>query len=119
MGASEWAGRMCMRLEEEFDITEDRALRFTTLVRLLRGGEYGNVFGAHGSERHRECKTRLIDNLDKSLRKQPGDTVEQRWNNLMDELGCQERADEGVYLVPWEDHDADDWQNPGVTRSRQ
>lgn len=118
MGASDWAGRMCMRLEEEFGISDDRALRFTTLVRLLRGEEYENVFGEYGSERHQRLQERLIDDLDKSLREQPGDTIEERWNNLMDELNCQSRADKGVYLIPWEEHDADDWQNPGVSRSR-
>ena len=58
------------------------------------------------------------DPINKSLLEQPGDTIEERWNNLMDELNCQSRADKGVYLILWEEHDADDWQNPGVTRSR-
>ena len=107
-----------MRLEEEFGISDDRALRITTLVRLLRGEGYEDVFGEYGSERHQKLQEQLIDNLDKSLLKQSGDTIEVRWNNLMDELDCQSRADEGVYLIPWEEHDVDDCQNPGVTRSR-
>ncbi|WP_254824888.1 hypothetical protein [Haloglomus halophilum] len=118
MGASDWAGRMCIRLEEEFEVSEDRALRITTLVRLLRGEGYEDVFGEHGSDRHQRLQKRLIDDLDKSLHEQPGDTIEERWNNLMDELNCQSRADKGVYLISWEEHDADGWQNPGVTRSR-
>lgn len=100
MGASDWAGRMCMRLEEEFNISEDRALRITTLVRLLRGEGYGDVFGEYGSERHQKLQEQLIDELDKSLLKQSGNTIEERWNNLMDELDCQSRADNGVYLIP-------------------
>jgi hypothetical protein len=75
MGASDWAGRMCMRLEEEFEISDDRALRFTTLVRLLRGGGYEDVFGEYGTDRHQRLQKRLIDDLDKSLRDQPGDTI--------------------------------------------
>ena len=35
---------MCMRLEEEFGVGKDRALRITTLVRLLRGEGYEDVF---------------------------------------------------------------------------
>lgn len=54
MGASDWTGRMSMRLEEEFDISKDRALRITRLVRLLRGEEYEDVFGEYGSERHQK-----------------------------------------------------------------
>lgn len=109
---------MCMRLEEEFDISEDRALRITTLVRLLRGEGYEDVFGEYGSERHQKLQEQLIDELDKSLLEQSGNTIEERWNNLMDELDCQSRADNGVYLIPWEEHNTDDWQNPGVARSR-
>ena len=56
MGASDWAGRMCMRLEEEFNISEDRALRITTLVRLLRGEGYEGVFGEYGSERYQKLQ---------------------------------------------------------------
>jgi len=119
MGASDWAGRMCIRLEEEFGVSEDRALRITTLVRLLRGEGYEDVFGEYGSDRQQRLKKQLIDDLDRSLHEQPGNTIEERWNNLMDELNCQSRADKGVYLIPWEEHDADDWQDPGVTRSRR
>jgi hypothetical protein len=36
----------------------------------------------------------------------------------MDELDCPTRAEKGVYLVPWEDHEADDWQQPGVSQTR-
>ncbi len=96
MGASDWAGRMCMQLEEEFGVSEDRALRITTLVRLLRGEGYEGVFGEYGTERHEQVQKQLIDDLDKSLREQPGDTIEERWNSLMDELDCQSRADKGV-----------------------
>jgi len=77
---------MCMRLEEEFDISEDRALRITTLVRLFRGEGYEDVFGEYGSERHQKIQEQLIDELDKSLLEQSGNTIEERWNNLMDEL---------------------------------
>ena len=116
MGASDWAGRMSMRLEDQFDICDDRALRFTTLVRYFVSGEgYEDVMGPHNTDRHRRLEERLIDDLDESLREQPGESVEARWNNLMDELDCQARAEKGVYLVPWEEHDADNWQNPGVT----
>jgi len=118
MGASDWAGRMCDRLKETFDVCDDRALRLPTLVRYMRGEGYDDVFGEHGSDRHRRLKERLIDNLDDSLREQPGETIEQRWNNLMDELDCQERAEKGVYLIPWDEHDTDDWQKPGVVSSR-
>jgi hypothetical protein len=85
MGASDWAGRMCRELEERFDVCDDRALRVTTLVWMLRGADgYEEVSGPHGSDRHRRHKTRLIDRLDKSLQEQPGEMIEDRWNNLMD-----------------------------------
>ncbi|WP_233735733.1 hypothetical protein [Halonotius aquaticus] len=100
MGASDWAGRMCMRLEEKFAINEDRVLRITTLVRLLRGEGYEDIFVEYGSNRHQKLQEQLIDELDKSLLKQSGNTIEERWNNLMDELNCQSRADKGVYLIP-------------------
>jgi hypothetical protein len=110
---------MCQKLERTFDICPDRALRLTTMVRLLRGAEgYESVFGVHDSDRHDRLKKQLIDNLDESLEAQPSETVEARWNNLMDELDCPSRADKGVYLVPWGDHDADDWQQPGVSQAR-
>ena len=32
--------------------------------------------------------------------RQSGDTIEERWNNLMDEWDCQSRADNGVYSSP-------------------
>lgn len=86
MGASDWVDGMCMRLEEEFGVSEDRVLRITTLVRLLRGEGYEDVFGEYGSERHQKVQKRLIDYLNKTLREQSGDTIEERWNNLMDEL---------------------------------
>ncbi|WP_424016247.1 hypothetical protein ACOZ4N_00335 (plasmid) [Halorientalis pallida] len=71
MGASDLAGRMCTRLEEEFNLSEDRALRITTLVRLLRG-EDEDVFGEYGSKRHQKLQEQLIDELDKSLLEQSG-----------------------------------------------
>ena len=106
---------MCMQLEETFDVCDDRALRVTTLVRLLRGE---GVFGPHGTERHRRLKETLIDNLDQSLQAQPGETIEERWNNLMDALDCPDHSETGVYLIPWEEHDAADWQEPGVSQTR-
>lgn len=115
MGASDWAGRMCMALEERFGIHGDRSVRLTTMVRFLRSE---GAFGEHGSDQHAEHVRRLIDNLDDSLAAQPGDTVEARWNNLMDDLGCQARTDEGVYLIPWDDHDAEAWDEPGRTTTR-
>lgn len=115
MGASDWAGRMCITLEERFDIHSDRSVRLTTMVRLLRGE---GAFGEHGSDQHEEHVRRLIDDLDESLAAQPGETVEEHWNNLMDDLGCQARTDEGVYLIPWDDHDAETWDEPGRTSTR-
>lgn len=76
------------------------------------------AFGERDSDKHDECVRTLIDDLDESLASQPGETVEERWNNLMDDLGCQTRTDEGVYLVPWDDHDAEDWSEPGRTTTR-
>ena len=75
------------------------------------------MFGEYGTERHEQVQKRLIDDLDKSLRELPGDTIEERWNSFMDELDCQSRADKGVYLIPWKEYDSDDWQNLVVTRS--
>lgn len=94
MSASDWVGRMCSTLEERFDICDDRALRFTTLVRYFVSGEgYEDVLGPHDSDRHRRLTEQLIDDLDESLHKQPGETIEARWNNLMEELDCQARAE--------------------------
>lgn len=43
-------------LKRSLEVSEDRALRFTTLVRLLRGVDYENVFGEHRSERHQRLQ---------------------------------------------------------------
>lgn len=43
MGASDWAGRMCRDLTDEFDICDDRALRITTLIRHFPGDEYDGL----------------------------------------------------------------------------
>ena len=32
----------------------------------------------------------------------------------MDALDCPNFSETGVSLVPWDEHDADDWQEPGV-----
>jgi hypothetical protein len=119
MGASDWAGRMCLIMEERFDICDDRALRLTTLVRYFVSAKgYEDVMGVHDTDRHRRLKEQLIDDLDESLYRQPGETIEARWNNLMEELDCQARAEKGVYLIPWEEHNTDDWQSPGVSSMR-
>jgi len=119
MDASDWAGRICMDLEEEFGICNERALRVTTLVRMMVGEDgYDEVFGEHGSEQHQTHQELLIDELDISLKRQEGDNIEERWNSLMDSLDCQSRAEKGVYLIPWGEYDDDDWQNPGVSRTR-
>lgn len=74
MRASDWAGRMCMRLEDQFDICDDRALRFTTLVRYFVSGEgYEDAMRPHNTDRHRRIEERLIGDLDESLREQPGE----------------------------------------------
>jgi hypothetical protein len=67
MGASDWAARMCIRLEEEFGVSENQALRIKTLVRLLRGEGYENIFGEFGSDRYQSLKKQLIDDLDRLI----------------------------------------------------
>jgi hypothetical protein len=115
MGASDWAGHMCLTLEDRFDIHGDRSVRLTTMVRFLRGE---GAFGEYDSDQYEEHVHQLIDNLDDSLATQPGETVEERWNNLMDDLGCQARTERGVYLIPWDDHEAEAWDKPGRTATR-
>lgn len=118
MGASDWAGHMCMELEAQFNVSGDRALRITTLVRQFTAPGYDGVMGEHGSDQFYRHKTQLIDRLDESLAEQPGESIEERWNNLMDELNCQNRAENGVYLIPWDEHDSEDWRDLGVSRTR-
>lgn len=47
------------------------------------------------TNRHRRLSKQLINDPDKSLREQPGETIEARWSNLMAEFDCQARAKKG------------------------
>lgn len=60
----------------------------------------------------------FIDELPETLRDQPGETVEERWNNLMDELQFQARADAGVCLLPWTEYDERKHGHLGVSENR-
>lgn len=112
--ASDWAGETANQLEAEFGICTDRALRFTTLVRFfVSKPEYEGVLAEIENENRM-----LIHELPQTLRNQPGDTVEDRWNTLMDELDAQQHVDAGVYFVPWAEHDPDHMHDPGVTTER-
>jgi hypothetical protein len=98
MGAAEWAANTAAELQEEFVICEERALRFTTLVRGIISREGYRHFRSKDDARDRT----LTDDLTAQLREQPGQTPEARWNNLMDELNAQQYFEDEVYLIPWE-----------------
>lgn len=128
MGASDWAGEMAGKLREEFDLSSGQALRLTTIIRWFNSNpEYAGVFDEPGSERWREQKRIFIHDLPDVLRAQSGDTLEERWNTLMDELGFQERTERGVYLESWTEqtgekfdywtlHPQEDMTLPGLHR---
>ncbi|WP_317176044.1 hypothetical protein [Halomontanus rarus] len=113
MGASDWAGRMAKQLEEEFGTPTERNLRITSLVRWFASNpEYEGLFDGNRNE---EWRT-LTNDLPEVLREESGSTIEERWNNLMDELGYQEIVEGGVYLIPWEDYDETTYK-PDVSHS--
>lgn len=120
MGASDWAGRTVQELVEAFGISDDRALRITTLVRMfVSDPTYDAVFADHGTDQWAEQKQRFIDDLPRTLKAQPGDTVEARWNTLMDARDIPNRTDEPVYLKPWPDiKDKDPMTTSGYTAQR-
>jgi len=113
MGASDWAGTMSERLNREFGTKGERNLRVTSLIRwFVSDPRYQDI----SDDPQQSDLQSLIDDLPEILREQPGDTLEQRWNHLMYEWGYQEKVDAGVYLVPWEDYDDENY-DPQVTRS--
>jgi hypothetical protein len=102
MGASDWASRTASQLIEEFDISEKRAFRITSLVRLfVSNPEYDDVFAEPRNDKWQRQKTDFITGLTETLKQQPGDTIEERWNNLIDEESIQHRTVNPVYLRPW------------------
>lgn len=93
---------MAQQLGDEFDISYAQAHRLTSLVRQFSSHpDYKHLSGESGSEQWREQKRLIFDKLPDTLRGQPGNTVEERWNSLMDELEYQKQAEKGVYLKPW------------------
>lgn len=116
MGASDWAGRMCRDLEDEFDICGDRALRLTTLIRRFGHPEYEGILGDH--EEHRDKWPLFRDYLVREIRQRDGETIEQRWNTFIDDVGYPDEVEGEVYLIPWDEYDADDWTDPGVTATK-
>ena len=104
MGASDWAGRTAQELTEKYGISEDRALRITTLVRMfVSDPAYEAVFADHGTDRWQSQKQAFITDLPQTLKNQPGRNVEEQWNNLMDDRDIPTRTVEPVYLKPWPD----------------
>lgn len=99
MGASDWAGRMVERLEEEFGTSARRNTQMTSLIRLY----YSHPDYQQLKEEMEEDWEKLKRDLPSLLRKYPGNTIEEKWNRLMDEWGYQEEVDAGVYLRPWDE----------------
>lgn len=118
MGASDWAGRMCRDLEDEFGICGDRALRLTTLIRYFHQDGYRELLGERDTDEYDRRWRRLQADLPEELRAQDGETIEERWNELMDDMDAQARAERGVYLIPWGEYDTEEWTDPGVTTTR-
>lgn len=124
----EWAGEMIGDLTEEFDIPDDRALRITSLIRNFISNPEYNTFDKHEQLTEVEEITAIYDqyierrdfsyrglfmtDLPIVLRYLPGETIEERWNHLMETIGYQELADEGVYLLPWAA--LEEWQKGDV-----
>ena len=105
MGGADWAGTMVNRLEREFGTSQQRNTRITTLFRLFASDpRYDRLFD--GTDEWNDEFRMVHDDLPDILRDQPGDTIEERWNNFVDERGYQEYAEAGVYLIPWEYFDA-------------
>lgn len=108
MGPPDWAAKMVTEFHEEFDVCPERTLRITSLV---RGFVSDGVFGDHGSKRWERQHELFVQDLVETLRDQPGDTIEEKWNNLITEQGIQNRTEQPVFLEPWaevEQHDPDD-----------
>lgn len=111
---SDWAGRMVRDLEGEFGTCPERNVRITSLVRwFVSNPRYEGLLEDSQTDESRM----LTDDLPRVLREQPGDSIEERWNNLMDELGYPEKVEAGVYLQSWDDFE-EDGHDPGVSSSR-
>lgn len=118
MTGSDWAGRMTGKLEREFGTSHDRNLRITGMVRWFASDPRYKPLSEDIPAGRRPDEWELLrDDLPRVLREQPGETIEERWNDLMDELGYPELVDEGVYLFPWEYFDPEIHQH-GVVKER-
>jgi len=120
MGASDWAAHTIQEFNEAFGVTEERALRITNLVRsFVSDPTYEEVLADRGTDQRRSQRQDFIDEITRTLQNQPGDTIEERWNNLMDEREIPERVEQPVYLKPWTDIDDEDAKyTMGLTRTR-
>jgi len=119
MGASDWAAHTVLEFDEVFGVGEERALRITNLVRaFVSDPAYDDVLAERGTDQRRAQQQAFIDEVTRTLQNQAGNTIEERWNNLMDEREIPERVEQPVYLEPWTEIDDDPKYTMGLTRTR-
>lgn len=98
MGASDWAGEMVPALQEEFNVTRERAVRITNRVRMLASRPEFKDLRERGVFA-RGFQSVFVDNLVQSLHEASGDTIEERWNNLTRDFGLYDAVGEDVLLT--------------------
>lgn len=104
----EWARRTSSELQEVYNISWKRAGRIVNFARTFHHPpeKYSDVLGT--SEKVTgERKWMIAAGLINTLIERHDENPEEAWNNLMDEWGCSERADAGVYLRPWDEIEED------------
>ena len=114
----EWASRAIQDIERKFGPhDEDRLLRITGLVRhFISNPDYADLRD-HAEGTQQTLPHPLVGDLASQLVAQPGDTIEDRWNHLMDDLDFQQYTDSGVYLQSWAKYTEEKHGFPGVTTS--
>lgn len=97
MTGSDWAAIMVPALKEEFDVTSDRAIRITTIVRwLVSNPEYEHLRDRGLLDD--QFNETFIDDLVESLKAQPERTLEERWNALVRDFGLYAELGDEVLL---------------------
>jgi hypothetical protein len=97
MPGGQWAARTIPEIKSTIETSQERALRVTYAVRAVINGPDREVIREEiGKE---EVKDTFFSNLADSLNSQPGSSVEERWNNLVEEYNLPKITEKGVYIL--------------------
>ena len=97
MGASDWAGKMVKKLEQEYGVDQQRGLQLTNRVRKLIADPNFKKMEEEGLL-DQDFGSKLIRELIELLNKHDEETVEGRWNALARERGIYDLVGEDALL---------------------